>query len=1185
MFLKSIEVQGFKSFANKLVFEFQKGITGIVGPNGSGKSNVADAVRWVLGEQSAKQLRGGNMQDVIFSGTETRKPQSFASVAITLDNSDHCLDLDYEEVTVTRRLYRSGESEYLINGSQVRLRDIHEIFYDTGIGKEGYSIIGQGQIDRILSGKAEERRELFDEAAGIVKFKRRKHATMKKLAEEEQNLLRVNDILAELTTQLDPLKEQSEKAKIYLDRRDKLKTLEINAYLVEETFTRQALAELADKQAIAEAELSSVTTELERTKSEYGKLEEELDDIDLEISEITKKASDHALARQRMHSQIEIFNEQIQAVRRADEANTSRLDSIAEERRFRDEEEAGRRGELKEVEKKEAELESRVEALSVALQNTASELERVNAQIEKYNNDVIGVLNSRASVQGEVQRFSTMREQLGIRKSEIDTRYLRLREEAENASREAKTQEDALKAAADEIHGKRSATEAATRELDQVQKELNETNDKIESLQAAWHRNTSRHDSLKAMAENYEGYGNAIRKIMEQKRNNPGIRGTVADLVDVPEKYETAIETALGGSLRNIVTDNEATAKYLIDYLKRNKSGRATFLPLTSIKPRFLSETRVLKEDGVIGTAASLVQVEPDYENLRDYLLGRTVVVEHIDQAIALGRKYHHSLFMVTLQGESFSPGGSITGGAFRSTDNLLGRKREIEELASAIRKDTKELDQLRALSEEKRQARNALRDRLNVLNNETHQANLRLNTAQMRKKQADEQLSLARIDLGAMENERKEIERELRKAEEGVKEIEEKLTHSENEENKMQEQTGILSEQAAALQEKSAAQTTELEAARVEAAACAERKNFLTADLNRIAGDRIRLDEEEAQLAASASGSTDEIARKEAQIRDLREQIAASDEEALSYASGEEALRIRKQKLSVRHKEFFDKRDSLSADISRLDRETYRLNAQKERLDETLENQVAHLWEEYELTPGEAHAMRDESLTDRKEMKKQVSALRNEIRNLGSVNVNAIEDYKNVLERYTFLHAQHEDLVESGKTLNHIIEELDTGMRKQFKEKFADIQREFDAAFQDLFGGGHGTLELEQDVDILEAGIAITAHPPGKKLQNMMQLSGGEKALTAIALLFAIQNLKPSPFCLLDEIEAALDDNNVARFAGYLHKLTKNTQFIVITHRRGTMTAADRLYGITMQEKGVSTLISVNLIEHELTQ
>ncbi|MDO4614897.1 MAG: chromosome segregation protein SMC [Lachnospiraceae bacterium] len=1184
MFLKSIEVQGFKSFANKLVFEFRQGITGIVGPNGSGKSNVADAVRWVLGEQSAKQLRGGNMQDVIFAGTETRKPQSFASVAITLDNSDHCLDLDYEEVTVTRRLYRSGESEYLINGSQVRLRDIHEIFYDTGIGKEGYSIIGQGQIDKILSGKAEERRELFDEAAGIVKFKRRKHATMKKLAEEEQNLLRVNDILSELTTQLNPLKEQSEKAKIYLDRRDKLKVLEINSYLVEETFTRQALAELTDKQEIASAELNAVTQELERTKSEYTKLEEELDEIDGQISEITKQASEHALVRQRMHSQIEIFNEQIQAVRRADEANSGRLDGIAGERKFRDEEEAVRHTELREVGEKSAKLSQREKELIASLQETSDALDKINAQIEKYNNDVIGVLNSRVSVKGEVQRYSTMREQLGIRKAEIDTRYLRLREEAEQASREVKLQDDALKTAADEIHSKRSATEAASGKLDQVQKELNAANDRIEALQASWHRNTSRHDSLKAMAENYEGYGNAIRKIMEQKRTNPGIRGTVADLVDVPEKYETAIETALGGSLRNIVTDNESTAKYLIEFLKRNKSGRATFLPLTSIKPRSLSETRVLKENGVIGTAASLVSVEPEYENLRDYLLGRTVIVEHIDQAIALGRKYHHSLFMVTLQGDSFSPGGSITGGAFRNTDNLLGRKREIEELAAAIKKGTRELDEQREISEKKKSERNALRDQLTALNNETHQANLRLNTAQMKKKQADEQLSLARIDLGALDQERREIERELKKAEEGARQIAEALSLSEDEESKMQKQTGILSEQAGALQEKSALLTAELEQTRVDHAACAERRTFLESDLKRIASDRIRLDEEERTLLASASGSADEIVRKEAQIRDLRSQIVKSDEQAATYASGEEALRIRKQKLSVRHREFFEKRDSLSADISRLDRETYRLNSQKERMEETLENQVAHLWEEYELTPVEAHAMRDESLVDRKEMKKQVSALRNEIRNLGSVNVNAIEDYKNVLERYEFLHAQHEDLVESGKTLSRIIEELDTGMRKQFKEKFADIQREFDAAFRDLFGGGRGTLELEENVDILDAGISITAHPPGKKLQNMMQLSGGEKALTAIALLFAIQNLKPSPFCLLDEIEAALDDNNVGRFAGYLHNLTKNTQFIVITHRRGTMTAADRLYGITMQEKGVSTLISVNLIENELS-
>ena len=1183
MYLKSIEVQGFKSFAHKLTFDFHPGITGIVGPNGSGKSNVADAVRWVLGEQSAKQLRGGSMQDVIFAGTESRKPQGFASVAITLDNSDHCLDIDFEEVTVTRRLYRSGESEYLINNSQVRLRDINEIFYDTGIGKEGYSIIGQGQIEKILSGKPDERRELFDEAAGIVKFKRRKAASLKKLAEEQQNLLRVNDILKELTSQLEPLRKQSESAKIYLDKKEQLKELEVNYFLLEQEYTDTELAGIAEKSGIAGADLQETTAAFEATKAEYDQLEQQIEAIDNRISDLQKEASESALRRQTLSGNTEILREQIRTIEMSGEHNRSRREAIAAEIGSRSGEKAEREKELREVAGTLREIGRKQKEAEKELAAFDQELAEAAAFISRSKNDVIGMLNSRASVKGRIQRYDTMREQMGIRKSEIGGRLLRLREEEAATEKTLAECSGEMKRVADEIHSRQDAFDEAEAKIKAFQADIAKDEQRLDQVLASYHQDSSRRDSLKAMAESYDGYGNGIRRVMEQKKRNPGIRGVVADLIDVPEQYEVAIETALGGSLRNIVTDNEATAKYMIEYLKANRLGRCTFLPLTSLRGRSFDNERALREEGVIGVAADLADTAPEYAVLKQYLLGRTLVVSDIDHAIRIGRKYHHSIYMVTLQGESFSPGGSITGGAFRNTDNLLGRKREIEELEVAVKNLRTESEALKVRIEEQKKARNQVRDQQAEINGEMHRFMLQLNTLQLSRKQAEEQLSVSRISRNSLEKENADIDRQIGEVEENSRAILSELNASEAAEEEIQKKTGEMEEHASRLQEQRDQSAAALEQVRVEYAAYAEKKNFTESDISRIEGEIARLQEEDDSVAAASVGGAAEIREKEAQIAEILAGIRASEQQAAACEEEQEKLREDKKVLSGQHKSFFDRRDELSQRISRLDKECFRLESQREKLEEAKEEQAAYLWEEYELTPSEAEARKNPQFTDRRGMKKEISSLKEGIRALGPVNVNAIEDYKNLLERHTFLAAQHEDLVKSEETLTGIITELDNGMRKQFREKFSAIQTEFDRAFRELFGGGHGSLELDPEADVLEAGISIIAHPPGKKLQNMMQLSGGEKSLTAIALLFAIQNLKPSPFCLLDEIEAALDDSNVSRFSNYLHKLTKNTQFIVITHRRGTMTAADRLYGITMQEKGVSTLISVNLIEEKL--
>ena len=1143
MYLKSIEMQGFKSFANKTILQFHDGITGVVGPNGSGKSNVGDAVRWVLGEQSAKQLRGGNMQDVIFSGTETRKPLGYASVAITLDNSDHKLNVDFEEVTVTRRLYRSGESEYLMNGASCRLKDINELFYDTGIGKEGYSIIGQGQIDKILSGKPEERRELFDEAAGIVKFKRRKAVTEKKLAEEQQNLVRVNDILSELTRQLEPLERQSETAKIYLKKKEELKLLDINMFLLEMERIRNDLAKVEDRYRITEEQLKSTKEAFEHTKQEYEKLEQEQEKLDQTILSARDQAGENALKRQQLENQIEVLNEQIHASERNSDTLRERLEAIRAESRTKTAEKNTYQAEKDGLHEALLASETEKSEKEAALSECQEQIQAVELQSEQDKSEVIGLLNQRGSTKGKMQRYDAMLEQIGIRKAELSQRVLHLKTSESEQNGQIEELQNAFEALEETVSSLKQQYQEADQKITALTADLSNQTKEMEAGQTNYHREASRLESLKNITERYDGYGNSIRKVMEQKDRNPGIHGVVADLLQAEKKYETAIETALGGSIQNIVTDNEATAKYLIEYLKRGHFGRATFLPLTSMRGK---KTQVnedaARETGVLGVANALVSYDPVYEGLVAQLLGRTLVVDTIDHAIVIQRKYRQTLRMVTLEGELLSPGGSMTGGSFRNNSNLLGRRREIEELEKSVQGLAKELREIQQELEEKKNKRNEIRDLRTELNEKLQRQYIEQNTVRLNLEKAREKKTEIRLDFEALQKESLEIENQIAEIERNRKVIGQEMQESVERESTLQENIQKAQEALTGLRRREAEYTKDLEEIRLNYANLSQKDGFLAQNIRRLEEETGKLEAESRTMLEKAAEEKDDVKKKQQDIVEIQKTIAAAVQ-----AKEEEDRRIvelqeKKEALSADHKEFFEKRDQLSDQISLMDKECFRLNSQKEKLEETKEAQTSYLWEEYEVTPGHAREFQMEEIPERSELKRRVLEVKDAIRKLGSVNVNAIEEYKEISERHAFLDAQHTDLVKAAETLQGIIDE-----------------------------------------DILVAGIRIISQPPGKKLQNMMQLSGGEKALTAIALLFAIQNLKPSPFCLLDEIEAALDDSNVTRFAQYLHKLTKNTQFIVITHRRGTMTAADRLYGITMQEKGVSTLVSVDLIEGEL--
>ncbi|MCR5398146.1 MAG: chromosome segregation protein SMC [Lachnospiraceae bacterium] len=1185
MYLKRIEVQGFKSFANKITFQFHNGITGIVGPNGSGKSNVADAVRWVLGEQRIKQLRGASMQDVIFAGTQLRKPLSYAYVAITLDNSDHQLAIDYDEVTIARRLYRSGESEYLINGSPCRLKDVNEMFYDTGIGKEGYSIIGQGQIDAILSGKPEERRELFDEAAGIVKFKRRKVASEKKLEEERANMVRISDILGVLESQVGPLEKQAAKARTYLAKKEELKTLDVNSFLLENNAIKDRLSQTSQALDNATKDYEEVDARFESTRQEYEDTITAIEELEKTIEKERQTLNETGSIRQRLESQIELLKEQINSIKGNEAHLDTRKEDVSKELEQKQAEEQG-------VSDQKSAVDKRLEEAGVAKAEAEKKLndiqlgiEEINTDIENCKNDIIKAVDERGKIRSRAERITAMQEQIDIRKAELTSKLVSARTDEAKQQDVIKQYEEEFEKISEEINKLNEEQKQKEESVASYKEKLTSMDASLRDIQVKYHQDKSKLETLSNITERYEGYGGSVKRVMEQKDKYKGIIGVVADIISAEKKYETAIETALGGNIQNVVTDDEETAKKVIALLKQEKAGRATFLPLTSIKhPQEFKTPEVLNEKGVLGMADTLVKTKKEYANVAKAMLGRIVVVDNVDNAVKIARKYDYGIRMVTLEGELLVPGGAISGGAFKNNSNLLSRRREMDELNKAIKDALLEIDRLLSEIESTKEKRNTERVEREKLKLTLQEKFIAQNTARLNLTSARNRQEENKADYDSLKNESVELEKQITENAAEKESIEAELKASlELEKDK----TEYISMRQQELEEKHLLENEAAEALKateVEVEKIMQQAGFEQQNLERIRQERERFEAELKEIMGEIGGGAAAIEEKERNIAEIEETIKSSyttEEETGGKLS--EDIR-KKEELGEKQKNFFNIREELGEERSRLDKEKYRLQGLVEKLTESIQAQIDYMWNEYEITLRDAENLRDPEMNDLAAMKSGVNRLRDEIKKLGEVNVNAIEEYKEVSEKYNFLKAQHDDLVESEKTLMGIIEELDTAMRRQFKEKFHAIETEFDKVFKELFGGGHGTLELMEDQDILEAGIKIVAQPPGKKLQNMMQLSGGEKALTAIALLFAIQNLKPSPFCLLDEIEAALDESNVERFAKYLKKLTKYTQFIVITHRRGTMERSDRLYGITMQEKGVSTLVSVNLVEEALT-
>ena len=1166
MYLKRLDLQGFKSFPEKVKLEFNPGVTAVVGPNGSGKSNVSDAVRWVLGEQRARSLRGDKMEDIIFAGTENRKPLGFAEVSILIDNQDGRLPLAYSEVQVTRRVFRSGESEYRINGTACRLKDIQELFMDTGVGREGYSIIGQGRIDEILSAKGEERRRIFEEAAGIVKYKTRKNEAVNKLEKEQQNLLRVDDIISELEVQVEPLEKQSEKAREYLRLKERLKQAEMTAFCRDAARIAKETEMLLQAEQTAAEQLAQSLAESDREKTQAASFREKNEELDALLQQQNGKMTELRAELEKTEGEIRLREEQ----RANDEANRSRIaGEMAEKAKKQTENEAEQELCRSKMAGLKLEMDARQEELD-ALQEEYASLSTVLSQdetkVESFKDEIFEQIRIGTEAKGEISKREAMQEQFLARKAQL----LGEKEHTESRLHQFAVHLQALEKQENDRKEQIRYLEQELTALEQDKVHAQQEKRKAETSLSVQERRGSELQSrltlLFEMEREHEGYYNSVKSLLNlPDAQERGICGAVGQLLKVEETYETAIEAALGGALQNIVTETEEDARDAIGYLKRRNLGRATFLPVTAIKGRPLEGRQaILAEVGVIGTAYELVSFEEKFRQLAMYLLGRILVVENLDKAVQLAKKYRHQYKLVTLEGDILNPGGAMTGGSQQKKAlHVFGRSREIRSLQEALQTANRTIAEMR--------------DRLALANEDLQE---------IEQETVEKKMELQRV-MVTQSSDSGEKEKTLAEKQEAA----EKLSLLELEEKQLTEQTENAEKEIAALRERAASSETAMEAANAQ----------LTAFQDSLTGGKEEKDmlmEEITQkkIALSSIGQNvysmeEKLLRLQEEQNALRTEQKKAEEQAALYEKNT-GLRLEQQEtLQQRAAELEQQAETLQSRLNetaaewketanKLENEQLRILAKKEKLEEEKQRITAQMWEEYEMTLRMAQEYTAGLPQEQEQL--SVKEWKGKIRALGDVNVGAIEQHKEVKERFEFLTAQREDILAAEEKLRQIIEELSILMEQQFREQFKVISENFSEVFREMFGGGRAQLRLTDAAHVLESPIEIVAQPPGKNLQNMQLLSGGERALTAIAILFSILKMKPSPFCILDEIEAALDDANVSRYAQYLKKFAEETQFIVITHRKGTMEHADVLYGVTMQEKGISKLISVDFSEAE---
>lgn len=1181
MLLKSLELHGFKTFPDRIKLSFDKGITSIVGPNGSGKSNISDAIRWVLGEQSAKTLRCSKMEDVVFNGTDKRKKTGYAEVTLSIDNKDRILPFDGDEVAVTRRYYRSGESEYMINKATVRLRDIHELFMDTGLGRDGYSMIGQGKIDSIVASKSEERREIFEEASGISRYRYRKTEAERKLKSTEENLVRLRDIVGELEDRVGPLKKQSEKAQKFLVLSEEKKGLEIALWLNTLDNSANIIKEQDDKIDIqraqyenAEQELANISSETESIYLKNGEITSKIDTIRRNISQFESEVSNNNALISVANNDIEHNKETITRLETEIEQLDNSFTEIESQIKEKKENVEKLKLNIEEKQKEYNEVSENLNTISVDASRSGDEIQELNSKLaelsQKSANAKVVLLTSDSSINELNERIDTLNSSLSEKESNLETTSKMLEDykvQGKDSAAKVEMLSNSIKGLELKINNLKARNENSKGEIDRL------TLDSNEKLRRA--------NILEDLEKNLEGFAHSVKTVMNLSRHGKigGIHGPVSRLIKVPTDYAVAIETALGGAMQNIVTGNEEDAKRAIRTLKENKGGRATFLPIATIKPRYLNENGIESCFGFVGVASDLCDCKDEYKGILQNLLGKIVIAEDLNSAVSIAKKYSYRFKVVTLDGQVVNAGGSLTGGSLNKRTGLLSRASEIEK----YRKEAK-----------------ALADKANELkeqysNSQQEFAKYEADILGTRGDLSTEQQELIRLrtEYKACQNEYDSLVSSIDFTKNEIVECENKISNLQKDKETADREFSAFEEEIANIEKT----TSNLTGNRL---ALTEKREQLSEKLQNIRLEIVTFEKDKealiSEIRTSEYNSQHQTERKENlrnQIVSVNSNIDIINKKIESYTNisnnyqdkisefnnAIEKLNGDKEKFEKKSVELRQKEKDLNSTREVSGRELARLEERKINLQKQYDDIIAKLWDEYELTKRQAEEISIE-IENVSTARKRLNEIKSSIRGLGSVNVSAIEEYKEVSERYEFLGAQVSDVEKSKNEIERLINDLTKQMKDAFIENFHEINKHFGETFKELFGGGTASLELANPDDILNSGIDIIAHPPGKIVVHLEALSGGEKALVAIALYFSIMKVRPAPFCVMDEIEAALDDVNVDRFAQYMRRMTDRTQFITITHRRGTMEESDVLYGVTMQDEGISKLLELRASE-----
>lgn len=1186
LYLKKIEIYGFKSFADRTDLFFDNGITTIVGPNGSGKSNIADAVRWVLGEQSAKTLRGGKMEDIIFNGTEKRKPVGFAEVSLTLENSDKALRIEFTEVTITRRIFRSGESEYYINRAGCRLKDILELFMDTGIGKEGYSIIGQGRIDEILGTRSEDRRAVFEEAAGVVKYKVRKLESEKKLDQTNQNLLRLEDIVEELTLQLGPLNEQSETAKRYMKMQEKSKHLEINFFLYQ-------YHKIKIKMNDATQTLSSLNALYEQKNSFFSKLESLIEknsmdtsQLHQEINSIQKQTYETNLHIQNAEGEYRVLQEQVNYIHKENIKTEIEITQVKEQHQDLKDRRTTIQSKLEMDDLDIENAEKYVSQQNDEIVHLSAILSQMEIDLESSQTSIIDSLNQLSDLKSNLVRYDTLKVNVCKRLDEVQNLMQKIR--SQKAMQE-QVEQDSLHHIDLMIENKMNLIEQRHKIEEALvisNQQLQMLNEKLKTDHANIQTLISKLAMLTELKKDYDGFQLSVKHIMldtnVQKDIKERICGVIAEMIQVPHEFEKAIETSLGPALQYIVTETPQESQYLIEYLRKNRYGRATFLPLTAIKGRNLheDERKLLSQKGIVGIASDLIGYDPKYKEIFSSLLSRTVIVDNLDIAIALAKRSRYGFRIATLEGDIINTGGSMTGGSMQSKfSSILGRGREITETNENLTAFQVKYKQLMVQIENMNSNKKKIEEQLSTIQTEMHKIEIDHVKEFEQLKKIRENIQIFDIEIVKLGKENEQLQVDL-------DDLDTHITHFEKQQIKLETQNSGTQRQVLHSQENIDKLKREKEVGMQELTSSRIQLVTLRNRYQNHIDEKQQIEKELMSFAENINSKRIEYENNDDKIVELTNCIENQKQKMENHIIQLDNLNRVLQDKQLQRETIVNEVKTLEADkkglqveISDCMEKRYRIELQIAKLDVDLENLQNHIWDDYEISYRNALPYQDDQLVAH-QLSNDIAKIKKEIKELGNINVNAIEEYKKLQERHSFLQAQCSDLIQAQIHLRGIISELLSMMETQFRQQFVLMNENFNQVFQKLFNGGKAELILQNETDILNCGIEINAQPPGKKLQSLLLLSGGERALTAIALLFAILDLKPTPFCLLDEIEATLDDTNINNFAHYLQEYAQKTQFVIITHRKGTMEASNTLYGISMEEKGISRMISVKLSE-----